>query len=118
MPYLFAPRANQENSRVRCPMDLWTELKSLTFQGLHPNWLKPNQLSAWLADRQALGLRQLHMKIYYSRDDHSGQRSTFNFPHEVLKKTCVLELDRFLLTLPEIHLYMPMGSSLRMVGTM
>ena len=66
LPYLFDPPPNQPNSHVRCPIDLWTELESLAFQGLHPNWLEPNQLSAWLADRQALGLRRLHVKIYSS----------------------------------------------------
>ena len=119
LPYLFDPTPNQPNPRVRCPIDLWTELESMAFQGLHPNWLEPNQLLAWLANRQALGLRRLHVKIYSSRSDHSRYR-TFNFPwlYEMLKQTCILELDGFPLPLPEMHLYMPVDSSLRMVGAM
>ena len=119
LPYLFDPTPNQPNPRVRCPIDLWTELESLALQGLHPNWLEPNQLLAWLANRQALGLRRLHVKLYSSWNDHSRYR-TFNFPrlYEMLKQTCILELDGFPLPLPEMHLYMPVDSSLRMVGAM
>ena len=117
LPYLFDATPKQPNPRVRCPIDLWTELESLAFQGLHPNWLEPNQLSAWLADRQASGLRRLHVKLYSARNDYS-RHSAFNFPrlYEVLKKTCILELDEFPLPLPEMYLYMPADSSLRMVS--
>ena len=122
LPSLFDPTSNQANSRARWPIDLWTELESLTFHGLHPNWLEPNQLSAWLVGRQELGLRRLHVKLIdpSQYDDCSDQLSIdLNFPRlfEVLKETCILELDHFPLNLMGIHLYMPVDSSLRVVGT-
>ena len=118
---LFDPPLNQANSRARRPINLWTELESLTFHGLHPVWLKSDQLSAWLVDRRALGLRRLHVKLIGST--HYGYHDLLNigvnFPrlYEVLKETCTLELDRFSLNLLGIQLYMPVDSSLRMVGT-
>jgi len=54
-PYLFGPPPIQfelgpnSHSHMWYPMDLWTELKSLTFHGLHSKWLKHDQLVAWLA---------------------------------------------------------------------
>ena len=121
LPTLFDPALNQTNSRTRWPIDLWTEVESLTFHGLNTHWLKPDQMSAWLVDRQASGLPRLHVKLVASSHyDYFDQISIdFHFPrlYEVLKETCILELDRFSLSLQGIRLYMPVDSSLRLVGT-
>jgi len=61
LPRFFDPTLN--NARARRPIDLWTELESLTLLGLRSKWLEPNQLLSWFADRQALGLRKLHVKL-------------------------------------------------------
>ena len=52
LPYIFEPPSIQfqhgHNSDPLYPMDLWTELKSLTFNGLHSNWLRDDWLVDWL----------------------------------------------------------------------
>ena len=109
-----------DNARTRCPIDLWTELESLTICGVQPSWLEPYQFSAWLVDRKALGLRQLHVKLVcFSAYVSPGQNADFNFLrlYEVLKENCTLELDNFPLTLTEMRLYMPVDSRLRVVST-
>ena len=118
LPHLFDPTPS--NTRARCPIDIWTELESLTLCGLHPKWLEPNQFSFWLVHRHALGLRKLHVKLaYLSERNGPNQSIVFKFPrlYEVLKENCVLELDNFRLTLPEMCLYMPVNSQLRVVST-
>ena len=87
LPHLFDPTLN--NARARRPIDLCAELESLTLCGLHPKWLKPNQFSAWLVDRQALGLRKLHVKLVHFPDSGPGQSIDFKFHrlYEVLKET-------------------------------
>jgi len=66
-PYLFAPSpiglVPGLNSHIRYPVDLWTELRSLTFNRLHSNWLIGGQLMAWLVHRRASSLQRLHMKV-------------------------------------------------------
>ena len=91
--YLFDPTLAQglgSGSCSRHPIDLWTGLNSLTLRGLHPRRPEPNQFSAWLVDRQALGLRRFHVKlIYFSRNDRSNPSIDFNF----LLLYEILELD-------------------------
>jgi len=119
LPHFFDPTLN--NARARRPIDLWTELESLTFWGLRSKWLEPNQLSSWLADRQALGLRKLHVKLASLSEYGPGQGIDFKFPqlYKVLKENCNLELDNFLLslTLPKTYINMPVDSQLRVVST-
>jgi len=108
------------NARARRPINLWTELESLTLCGLGPKWLEPNQFSAWLVDRQALGLRKLHVKLeHLSGFDDLGRYPDVKFPrlYEVLKENCNLELVGFPLTLPTMHLYVTVNSGLRVVST-
>ena len=116
LPHLFDPTPS--NARAHRPIDLWTKLESLTLCGLHPKWFDPNQLSAWLVNRQALGLRKLHVKLLpeYSSP---GQSIDFKFSqlYEVLKENCILDLVNFRSTLPEIHPYAPVNSRLRVVST-
>ena len=111
LAHLFDPTSS--NACARRPIDLWTELESLTFCRLHPKWLEPNQFSAWLVDRQALGLRKLHVKLKY----HCGDDSEFPRLYEVLKENCVLELDGFRVTLRDVYLHMSVNSRLRVVST-
>ena len=116
LPHLFDPTLS--NARARRPIDLWTELESLSLCGLHPKWLESDQFSAWLVDRQASGLRKLHVKLvrsYESNDPVVG----FKFPrlYKVLKENCILELDNFRLPSPEMYLSMPLNSRLRLVST-
>jgi len=116
LPHFFDPTLN--NACARRPIDLWTELESLTICG-HPKWLEPDPFSAWLVDRQALGLRKLHVKLVFLPEySCPGQGIDFKSPrlYEVLKDSCNLELDNFPLTLPEMHLYMPVNSRLRVVS--
>ena len=117
LPHFFDPELS--NARTHRPIDLWTELKSLTLCGLHLKWLEPNKLSAWLFDRRALGLRKLHVKLERS-SELSGPApwTDFEFPrlYEVLKEYCILELVNFPLTLPKMYLYMPGNSRLRVVS--
>ena len=116
LSHFFGPTPN--NPCARRPIDLWTELESLTFGGLHLNWPEPNQFSAWPADRQALGLRKLHVKLTsLSEYGGPGQGIDFKFTrlYEVLKENCILELDGVLLTLPTMCLNMPVDSRLRVV---
>jgi len=116
LPHLFRPTPS--NTSARRPIDFWTELESLTLCGVHPTWLKPNQFLAWLVDRQALGLRKLYVRLVQFSDD-PGESFDFEFfrLYEVLKENCILELDNFPLTLPGMHLYMPVNSWLRVVST-
>ncbi|KIM56795.1 hypothetical protein SCLCIDRAFT_205906 [Scleroderma citrinum Foug A] len=96
-PYLFEPPSSQpelgRNSDIRYPMDLWTELKSLTFNGLHSEWLKNHQPMAWLVHRRALSPQQLHVKVngFNASAEESYQRSISAY--ESLKENCILELD-------------------------
>ena len=100
-PYLFDPPPIRfepgPSSYIRYPMDLWTELESLTFNGLHSKWLELNQLMAWLVHRLASSLQQLHVKV--KGTCHSevirgiDQRSIRLY--ERLKESCILELDGF-----------------------
>ena len=117
LPHFFDPELS--NARTHRPIDLWTELKSLTLCGLHLKWLEPNKLSAWLFDRRALGLRKLHVKLERP-SELSGPApwTDFEFPrlYEVLKEYCILELVNFPLTLPKMYLYMPGNSRLRVVS--
>ena len=115
---LFDPTLSSSRTR---PIDLWTELESLNLGRPHPKWLEPNQFLGWLVDRRALGLRKLHVKLEHLPEYDLGpsHRIDFKFPrlYEVLKDNCILELDNFPLTLPEMRLYMPVKSRLRMVTT-
>ena len=118
-PYLFEPPSSQlepgSNSDIRYPMDLWTELTSLTFRGLHSKWLKRGQLMDWLVHRRALGLQRLHVKVKGSHrskvvqsiDQHSIRL------YEGLKENCILELNGFSST--DVH--MPGDSSSRGVSS-
>jgi len=118
LPHFFDP--DLSDAPVYRPIDLWTELETLTLCGLHPKWLEPNQFSAWLFDRQALGMRRLHVKLeHLSGFNGPGQFTDFEFPrlYKVLKENCILELDDFPLTLPRMYLYMPVNSQLRVVST-
>jgi len=94
LSHFFDPTLS--NARARRPIDLWTELESLTLCGLHPKWLEPNQFSAWLVDRQALGLRKLYVKLVHSSEyDGPSESFDFEFPplYEILKENCILEFD-------------------------
>ena len=99
--HLFDPPSIRSESgpsfHFQYPVDLWTELESLTFNGLHSKWLKRGQLMAWLVHRRALGLQQLRMKIKGSHHGKVAQvidrRSIW--PYERLKENCILELDGF-----------------------
>jgi len=116
LSHLFDPTPS--NAHARRPIDFWTELESLTLCGMHPTWLEPNQFLAWLVGRQALELRKLYVRLVQFSDDPS---ESFDFEffrlYEVLRETCILELDNFRLTLPEMDLYMPVNSRLRVVST-
>ena len=108
------------NGRACRPIELWMELESLTLYELDPEWLEPNQFSAWLVDRQSLGLRKLHVKLkHLSKFDGPGQSTDTEFLrlYAVLKETCTLELENFWLTVPRMNLYMPVNSRLRVVST-
>ncbi|KIM56782.1 hypothetical protein SCLCIDRAFT_205450 [Scleroderma citrinum Foug A] len=99
-PFLFDyPPIQSEpgpNSHIQYPMDFWTELKSLTFHGLHPVWLKHDQFTAWLVRRRASSPQQLHVKVqgHYSKVVQSIDQRSIR-PYERLKKNCILELERF-----------------------
>ena len=95
-PYLFNPPSSQlepgRNSDNRYPMDLWTELKSLTFKGLHSEWLRYDQPTTWLVHRRALGQQQLHVKVKEScRVQELYERSIWAY--KCLNENCNLELD-------------------------
>ena len=60
---VFSPQLIVFISCARRPNDLWAGLETSTVYGLRPNRLDPNQLSAWLVDRRALGLRRLHVTL-------------------------------------------------------
>ena len=100
-PYIFYSPWNRfeesSNSHIQCPMDLWTELKSLTFNGLDPLWQKGSGLFAWLDRRRASSPQQLHVKVkrpHPTKVDQSlGQHSIR--PYERMKEYCILELDGF-----------------------
>ena len=96
-PYLFDPSPIQSepgpNSHIRYPIDLWTELKSFTFNGLHDEWLKHDQPMAWLVHRRASGLQQLHVKVKVSNTRVIDRRDIGLY--ERLKENCTLELDGF-----------------------
>jgi len=116
-PYLFSPPPIQfepgPNSHILYPMDLWTELKSLTFNGLHSKWLKHGQLMDWLVYRRALGLQQVHVKIKGSHLDRMiDHRSVRLYEH--LKENCILELDGFC---SPMNLSRPWKSPLRGVSS-
>ena len=118
LPHFFDPEVG--NARAHHPINLWTELESSTLRGLHPKWLEPKQLSAWLFDRQALGLRKLHLKLERLSEFNGPSRyAEFEFSqlYEVLKENCILELVCFPLTLPKMYLYKPVNSRLRVVST-
>jgi len=116
--HLFDPTLS--NVCARRPIDLWTELESLTLWALHSKWLEPNQFSAWLVDRQALAPRKLYVKLIHSGYNALDKSIDFEFTglYEVLKENCVLELDNITLKLPEVHLHMPANSWLRVVSTL
>ena len=100
-PFLFDPPPIQfepgSDSHIRYPMDFWTELKSLTFNGLHPKWLEHDQFTTWLVRRRTSSPQQLHVKVKGSHRSKAGryidQRSIR--PYEHLKENCILELDGF-----------------------
>jgi len=100
-PYLFdpspIPSEPDPNSHIRYPVDLWTELESLTFNGLHSEWLEPDRLTAWLVHRRAISLRQLHVKVKgpHQSNDVQGVDQRSIRVYERLKDNCILELDGF-----------------------
>jgi len=115
-PYLFNPPSTPTepgpNSHIQYPMDLWTELKGLTFKGLHSKWLEDDQPMAWLLHRRTLSLQQLHLKVngsYYVKNAHQGAISTY----KLLKENCILELDGF----SSMDFPMPEDSSSRGVSS-
>ena len=118
-PFLFDPPPIQfepgSDSHIRFPMDFWTELKSLTFNGLHPKWLEHDRFTAWLVHRRASSPQQLHVKVKGSHRSKAGryidQRSIR--PYEHLKENCILELDGFSST----DFSVPGDSSLRGVSS-
>ena len=88
------PIQSDPKSHIQCPMDFWTELKSLTFHGLHPIWLEHDQLTAWLVHRRASSPQQLHVKVIGSHYSKVVQ-SIDQRPYERLKENCILKLERF-----------------------
>ena len=99
-PHLFDPPPIQTvpglDYHIRYPVDLWTELKSLTLNGLHSTWVDGDQLVAWLVHRRASSLQQLHVKVKPS-DSKVVQyidRGSILLD-ERLKENCILELDGF-----------------------
>ena len=121
-PYLFNPlpiRAeSSDNSHIRCPMDLWTKLESLTFNRLHSKWLEPDQLMAWLVHRQALSLQQLHVKVKgtcHSKVIQGIDQRSIRL-YERLKENCILELDGFSL-IPMMDFSVPGDSSSKGVSS-
>ena len=82
--------------RPRRPIDLWTGLESITFCGLHPKWLEPDEFLAWLVERKASGLRRLHVKFTYFFRDECHDDVHFHSLYETLKETCTLEMDLML----------------------
>ena len=99
-PYLFEPSPIRTipglNSHIRYPVDLWTELKGFTFNGLHSNWVNHDQLVAWLVHRRASSLQQLHVKVKRSHPKVVRRIDRRSIPlYEHLKENCILELDGF-----------------------
>jgi len=99
-PYLFDPPPIRTvpglDSHIRYPVDLWTELKSLTFNGLRSKWLTGGQFLAWLVHRRASSLQQLHVKVKSHRSQIvQGIERRYVPLYERLKENCILELDGF-----------------------
>ena len=94
LPHLFHTTASQELGRnPRRPIGVWTELESLTIR--EPQRLELNPFSAWLVDRQALGLRRLHVNLLYSSYPLPNETINDHFAllYEALKQNCTLVLD-------------------------
>ena len=118
LPFLFDSTPPPTLGSAGRPIDLWTELESLTLHGLPLKWLERDQFSAWVVGRQALGLRRLHVKLMNLPPFNLRNiNCDFTLLYGVLKENCTLELDRFPIILGMIYLYMSMNSPLRMVGT-
>ena len=120
LPDLFSAKKPDSNEPTPRPIGTWTELESLTLNGLSNQWLNPDHLLAWLTDRQALGLQRLHITLKGSSSscyiEDQIRIGEFARLYEDLKEMCMLELVNVCLPMPTVSLSMAANSSLRVVS--
>lgn len=96
---LFAARsANSGSTQDWYPIDLWTDLRSLTLGSYHTKkWILVfDYLLRWLSQRRTSGLPILHVKIPSSFDLFGHPRDMVEDIlrlHESLKGKCILEFN-------------------------